>query len=442
MNITRFGTGLTILGVGLALALGLPPNSWTDMPPELVHIGVGTGIVLIIVGLAITVSAFPRHKSVNTWGPWVIIIGGPLLGMLWFYLAREQKLPGFTAYAVIRLYDTPESRRRYVFEFVSSEGAKVSFYLSASSVFTFAATDIRGEAYPLEIKLGDGGIPIDQFVTLFCEIGIAKNSTVMRILVNEKQVARRDLSFPLKLGTMDWKPGTLGIPVTGINQGGVFLLSEIGIYPTTMTSKEVHALVDNAAGFYNEAVPTLTFDRSHSLRGAAPGKFYSTKDKENLADLCTELIGFLRENGGAGGGSGAFRKLAALDSDWTMSRGASENLTFLDKDLAEASAAVQSVWDGLYGDSGFLRKYDAYHDELAAFFPAPDYPDQIRAVQSAVNEFGQSVNMLVAEKDKRNRPTILATLEPSHEKYIHAIQQFQKVLFESTQRVEAFRKQM
>lgn len=442
MNIARFGTGLTILGVGLALALGLPPNSWTDMPPELVHIGVGAGIVLIIIGLAITFSSFPRQKSMNTWGPWVLVIGGPLLGMLWFYLAKEQKLPGFTAYAVIRLYDTPESRRRYVFEFVSSEGAKVSFYLSASSVFTFAATDIQGEAYPLEVKLGDGGIPIDQFVTLFCEVGIAKNSTIMRILVNEKQVARRDLSFPLKLGKLDWKPGTLGVPVTGINQGGVFLLSEIGIYSITMTSKEVHALVDNATGLYNQSTPIVTFDRSHSLRGTAPGKFYSTKDKENLADLCTELIGFLRENGGGGGGNGAFRKLATLDNDWGGAGSASGDLTFLDKDLAEARAAVQSVWDGLYGDSGFFRKYDAYHDELAAFFPVQDYPDQIRAVQSAVNEFGKSIAMLVAEKDKRNRSTILATLKPSHEKYVQVIQQFQKVLFETTQRVEAFRKQL
>jgi hypothetical protein len=196
----------------------------------------------------------------------------PLVGMIafgvgfivcaaWFFWpikSEEQKLPGFTAYAVIRLYDTPEFRRRYVFEFVSSDGAKVSFYLSASSVFTLSATDIRGEAYPLEVKLGDGGIPIDQFVTLFCEVGIAKNSTTMRILVNEREVARRDFSFPLNLGKMDWKPGALGAPVIGTNQGGVFLLSEIGVYPKTMTSAEVHALVENAAGSYNQLEPVFS----------------------------------------------------------------------------------------------------------------------------------------------------------------------------------------
>jgi hypothetical protein len=264
----------------------------------------------------------------------------------------------------------------------------------------------------------------------------------MRILVNEKEVARRAFSFPQNLGKMDWKPGALGAPVTGINQGGVFLLSEIGIYPTTMTSAEVHALVDNVTSFYNQSTPTVTFDRSHSLKGTATAKFYSTKDKENLADLCTELIVFLRENGGGGGGNGAFRKLAILDSDWSGAGTASGNLTFLDKDLVEARAAVQSLWDGLYGDGGFFRNYDAYHDELIAFFPPQDYPDQIRAVQSAVNEFGKSIAMLEAAKDTRSRQTVLATLKPGYDKYVQAIQQFQKVLFETTQRVEAFRKQL
>jgi hypothetical protein len=121
----------------------------------------------------------------------------------------------------------------------------------------------------LEVKLGDGGIPIDQFVVLFCEIGVAKNSTTIRVLVNEKEVARRGLSFPLNLGKMDWKAGALGAPVIGTNQSGVFLLSEIGVWPTTMTSTEVHALVENAAGSYNQL--TAIFGGSQSLRGAADG---------------------------------------------------------------------------------------------------------------------------------------------------------------------------
>lgn len=257
--------------------------------------------IAVIIASAILIAASAHiagWKHVNTWAPWILIIGAPVIGALWLYLAKEQKLPGFTSYAVIRLYDTPEFRRRYVFEFVSSDGAKVSFYLSASSIFTFSATDLRGEAYPLEVKLGDGGIPIDQFVVLFCEIGIAKNSTTMRVLVNEKEVARRDLAFPLILGKMDWKPGTLGAPATGTNQGGVFLLSEIGIYPRTMTSEEVHGLVENAASSYKQVIPV--FDGSQNLGGAPQGQGGKGGSGEIFGSGGT-IIGGKGGNVGAGG---------------------------------------------------------------------------------------------------------------------------------------------
>jgi hypothetical protein len=91
MDGVRLGIGLTILGVGITLVLGLPPNWWSDMPPGLVHIGVGFGLVLIVIGLAITVSSFPRHNSVGTWGPWVLIVGGPILGLAWLYLGASSK---------------------------------------------------------------------------------------------------------------------------------------------------------------------------------------------------------------------------------------------------------------------------------------------------------------------------------------------------------------
>jgi hypothetical protein len=172
--------------------------------------------------------------------------------ILFIYVPRDERLPGFTGYAVIRLYDTPESRRRYVFEFVSSDGAKASFYLSASSLFTFSITDVRGESYPLEIKVGTGGLPIDQFVALFCEVGVDKDSTTLRVLANEREIARRDLGFPINLGKMDWKAGALGAPANGINQGGIFLLSELGAYAGTMTTANVHALVENVRGFYKQ----------------------------------------------------------------------------------------------------------------------------------------------------------------------------------------------
>lgn len=208
-----------------------------------------TAMVFSAAGVGLRKLNASAKWRVGTYGALGIVMVGVIL---FVYFPRDKAIPGFTGYSVIKLYDTPESRRRYVFELVSSDGAKVSFYLSASSVFTLAATDLRGESYPLEVRVGGDGIPIDQFVALFCEIGISENSTMMRVLVNEKEVARRDLAFALDLGKMDWKPGALGAPVIGTNQGGVFLLGEFGVYPFTMTSSQVHALVDNIRGYYKQ----------------------------------------------------------------------------------------------------------------------------------------------------------------------------------------------
>jgi hypothetical protein len=110
MDKTRLGLGLATLGIGVALVLGLPPNWWSDMPPELVHIGVGIGLVLIVVGLAVAISSLPRHKSVATLGPWVLIIGGPLLGLAWLYLGSPSKSspPSLPAARAALLHNWPD----------------------------------------------------------------------------------------------------------------------------------------------------------------------------------------------------------------------------------------------------------------------------------------------------------------------------------------------
>jgi hypothetical protein len=180
-------------------------------------------------------------------GGGIAIALGLLFAVTDWFSSPEQKLPGFTAYVVLRLYDTPEFRRRYVFEFVTSDGAKVSFYLSASSQFTFAVEDIHGETYPLEVKVGGEGIPIDRFIALFCEVGETPTSTVLRILVNGREIVRRDLPFSSNLGKLDWRPGALGAPLVGQNQGGVFLLFEIGIFAEMLTDKNAMKLVHNVS---------------------------------------------------------------------------------------------------------------------------------------------------------------------------------------------------
>jgi hypothetical protein len=172
-----------------------------------------------------------------------------IFSVTWYFWHKDVKLPGLGIYTTIRLYDTPEFRRRYVYEFVTTEGAKASFSLSSAGQFTFAVTDIRGEIYPLEIKLGENGLPIDRFVALFFEVGLDTSKTLLRVRLNKKVIAQRTLTFKINLGSLDWHPGSLGAPILGQNQNGVFLLFELILYKTTFTSQESSKLVQNISDY-------------------------------------------------------------------------------------------------------------------------------------------------------------------------------------------------
>lgn len=165
-------------------------------------------------------------------------------------LHADEQLPGAGVMAIVRLYDSPEFRRRYVFEFVDSEGAKISFYLSASSKFTFSVTDVHGESYPLEVGVGRKGIPIDVPVALFFEVGVNKDTAILQISYNNHQIASRTLPFPLVLGKRQWEAGALGAPVLGINQGGIFTLFEVGTWSQTFGRLTIEKLVENAEQRY------------------------------------------------------------------------------------------------------------------------------------------------------------------------------------------------
>ncbi len=61
-RIERLAIGLTVIGIGITPFLGLPPAWWPAMPPLLVHLGIGFGGMLVLVGLYLA-STHPRAHS-------------------------------------------------------------------------------------------------------------------------------------------------------------------------------------------------------------------------------------------------------------------------------------------------------------------------------------------------------------------------------------------
>jgi hypothetical protein len=145
---------------------------------------------------------------------------GCLAWSLWPSDIFDKKMAEFTVYSVVRMYDSPELRRKYLFEFGDPQGARVSFYLSASDIFTLNTTDVHNEPYSLEVKLGHDGVPIDQVMALFCQVALTEGSIVLRVVVNGREVKRRSIeALSINLGEINWEKKSLGADIGGKDNG-------------------------------------------------------------------------------------------------------------------------------------------------------------------------------------------------------------------------------
>jgi len=155
---------------------------------------------------------------------------------------HKQSLPGFSSQFTIRIQDVNVTRRKYIFEFGTPEGARAAFYLSASDRFTFLVTDIRGEQYPIEVAMGEKGVPLNKWIMLSAEVGAASDSTFLRILVPGQEVGHRTIPGALILGNRDWRLGAIGGDLGGKNNAS-FELAGGGIFTTTQTDENIGKLV-------------------------------------------------------------------------------------------------------------------------------------------------------------------------------------------------------
>jgi hypothetical protein len=79
------GTGLALIGLGLAPILALPPPWWPKMPHDYVKIGVVVGIFVAVAGLGLTIAGLRTDFSTKPVAPILITIGLILVisGFVW-----------------------------------------------------------------------------------------------------------------------------------------------------------------------------------------------------------------------------------------------------------------------------------------------------------------------------------------------------------------------
>jgi hypothetical protein len=172
-------------------------------------------LCLINFGFICVVAGFTLHYS-------------PLHGPL-----AKTSLSGVGIFAAIEIRDVAAVRRKYIFDIGTPEGAKASFYLSASDRFTFAVTDTRKEQYPLEMPIVGETLSVGMPAYLLLECGVSNARTIIHVVVNGVEVARRSLPFAIDFGSRNWKNITVGANSSG-QSGGAFVLAEFGILKATL----------------------------------------------------------------------------------------------------------------------------------------------------------------------------------------------------------------
>jgi hypothetical protein len=239
------------IGLGITLVLGLLPFTGLALPHWVTWPGIVVGILLTVLGL------LPKHEDIATGVSLLFIAGvaGIVASVILYLDSGPDSLPGFGSFAYIRLYDTAELRRRFIYDFTTPQGGGIKFFLSSSGQFTFSATDVSKEAYSLEIPVGSEGIPIDRMIFLFCEIGISDSRSVLRVTVDTKEVGHRVLPFRIDLGdTSKIGGGAIGADL-GRQNSAPFKIGQFGILKATLTKTQKTKMIE-AVTKYNAGVPS------------------------------------------------------------------------------------------------------------------------------------------------------------------------------------------
>lgn len=218
------------------------------------QIAVGLGIALFFL--------FFRYRwpTVNKYFSYIGMVLGVLIVAIALMPARSplanESFPGFSSTLALQIKDAAKIGRQYIFEYKTPEGAKTSFYLAGTGRFLFSVTDIHSEVYSLEIPIGNDGIPLNRFIFLSCEVGVADASSTLRVLIDGKEIVYRTFPFRIDLGSKDWVNSSIGADGNGQNNGAFETLAMRAMGHLTFLNKQLADFIKINRKFLHEINPS------------------------------------------------------------------------------------------------------------------------------------------------------------------------------------------
>lgn len=164
----------------------------------------------------------------------------------------SQNFPGISFQALIRLNDISTNRRKYLIDFGSVNGSRFSVYISSDNVFTFSFIGARGEPHPIQLPIGSRSIPFGNPFYLICELGIDGQSTLLRMLIDGKEIKSIRFPFKVDLGGIDVIGGVIGADLNG-NNGAYFDMGTLMIFSKTKTPSEIDATTNMVLDYFQSS---------------------------------------------------------------------------------------------------------------------------------------------------------------------------------------------
>jgi len=190
--------------------------------------------------------------------------------------------------------------------------------------------------------------------------------------------------------------------------------------------------------------------REQKNTSAAPPKFYSTAERERLADLYSHLMKILLAHGGNGGGDGAFMALARLGNTWAQKRD-SWTISGIDEGeiealLKDANDKTGALWTEFYSANGLQHRaeYLASTAEIAEVL-GDGTGVALAKMQDKLNSFRRSIEAAMRAQttgDKRLLEMNMGLTASSHSDYVQEIGRFQQWLSDANNRAVTARKEL